>query len=411
MGTIVLVAQASQHAACSPLGRDGQRAARVGASQPRIMRRLVAILVAWTLGTTLGSAREAWADGASRTATDQADAALSARPPQRDVARAAIRTALAANDDAEAVAQADFLLGQLDEEDGAYPQALLDDRAAVDAAPTSRWAFRASDRIDWLRARAEGNFEPLRTLERLRRDPALSNDPAAIEGLARQADGFPPGMVRVEARMVVAEAWLGRLERPDDGIAILRLVTAETHIDPLTQRLAERELVEAMLSRGDIDGAVAEVAARPARFDSRFAKQVRRLKVRRAVGRGAVAVLAIFGVLALLALVRAWRAKTLHLAWEAMRALAPTAGLFVALIAGGGGALASKYETGNAAPFFMLGAAVLPLLLVARAWSAVGAQRPAARAARALLSAATVVSAAFVMLELVNPEYLVGFGL
>ena len=78
--------------------------------------------------------------------------------------------------------------------------------------------MRAGDRAEWLRSRSEGDFVPLTRLEKLRRDPAQSSDPAAVDGLAHDADSFPPGMVRVEARMLVSEAWLGRLHRPDDAI-------------------------------------------------------------------------------------------------------------------------------------------------------------------------------------------------
>ena len=94
-----------------------------------------------------------------------------------------------------------------------------------------------------------------------------------------------------------------------------------------------------------------------------------------------------------------------------LRRLAPVATLFVAFVALAGGLLATKYEAGNAAPFLLLGAAVLPLLLLARAWSSVGSQASGARAARALLCGASVVATAFVLLDWFDPQYLTGFGL
>jgi len=84
---------------------------------------------------------------------------------------------------------------------------------------------------------------------------------------------------------------------------------------------------------------------------------------------------------------------------------------FVAFLAIGGGLLASKYESGNASPFVWLGAVVLPLLLLARAWAAVGAQTGRARAARAALCGGAVVAAAFTLLDVLDPQYLTGFGL
>lgn len=349
--------------------------------------------------------------GESRRNVDAANAALLAEPPRRDEGRVALLAAITAADEPEAVAEAEFLLGRLDEEDGNYPQALLDDRASIDAARESRWAVRASDRIDWLRARSENGFGPLRRLESVRHDPALSSDPATLESLAHEADGFPPGMVRVEARLLVADAWLGRLHRTDDAIAILRLVAAETKIDPLTARMAERELVDALVSEGKIDEAIAEVTARPSRFDPKFVRQVKRLRTRRTVTRVATGVLVLFVGFALTALVRAGRRNALGEAWSAVKALMPTALLFIGFVALAGGFLASKYEAGNAQPFLILGAAVLPLVLLARVWSVVGSQSKAARLARSLLCGATVVSAAFVLLETVNPQYLDGFGL
>jgi hypothetical protein len=372
------------------------------------MRRLaVAVLLLLTLVLGAGIARAS----ESRRNLDLANTALMAEPPRRDEARMALHAATAASDEPEAVAEADFLLGQLDEEDGAYPQALIEDRACIDAAPATRWAFRASDRIDWLRARSEGDFGPLRRLESVRHDPARSSDPATIDALAREADGFPPGMVRVEARMLVAEAWLSRLHRPDDAIAILRLVTSETKIDPLSLRLAERELVEALIAQGRIDEAIAEATARSSRLDPKFVKQVKRLRTRQVVRLVAIGVLAAFGLLAVAALVRARHRRVLRDAWTALRALLPMAVLFVAVVAIGGGVLASQYETGNAQPFLILGAGILPLVLLARAWSAVGSQVPAARLARSLLCGATVVAAAFMLLETTSPQYLAGFGL
>jgi hypothetical protein len=387
--------------------------------KPKMRTAALALLVTIAL-LAFGPARTAHAQsatgaarpsGGARAALADASSALSADPPKIEVARAALSRATAANDDPDAVAEAYYLLGKLDEDQGAYPQALADDRAAVSAAPNTRWALRASDRIDWLRARSEGDFVPLSRLERIRHDPSLASDPATIDALARDADTFPPGMVRVEARMLIAEAWLGRLHRPDDAIGVLRKVVGDPKADPLTSRLAERELVDALVASGRIDEAVAEATAHTNRLDPRFVRQVKRLLRRRAVRHGAVAVLALFGALAVASFVRAQRRGVLVEAGRALRSLAPVAALFVAFVVVAGGLLASSYESGNAAPFVWLGAAVLPLVLVARAWSAVGAPGVAARTARALLCGATVVATAFVLLDALNPAYLEGFGL
>jgi hypothetical protein len=320
-------------------------------------------------------------------------------------------TAWAAEDGALASAEARFHAGESNEGRGAYPEALTEYRAVMDAAPGSRWAVRASDRIEWIRARSEGDFAPLRRLQQVRSDPDVASDPSAIDALARDAEAFPPGMVRVEARMLVAEAWLGRMHRAGDAIGELELVRDDPKTDPLTSRLAERELVDAYVGEGRIDDAVAEASKHSSRLDPKFVRQVKRLVLRRAVQWFASVVLAAFGVFSIVALVRAGRKRALAQAWSALRELAPAAIGFVAFVAIAGGVLASQYESGNATPFLLLGAAVLPLVLLARAWGAVGSQTRAARVGRSLLCAATVMAAAFVLLEKVYPDYLVGFGL
>lgn len=310
-----------------------------------------------------------------------------------------------------ASAEAHFHAGESNEERAAYPEALTEYHSAIDAAPDSRWAVRAGDRIEWLRSRSEGDFAPLRRLEQVRHDPDLSSDPGAIDALAHDAEGFPPGLVRMEARMLVAEAWLGRMGRPADAIRELALVRDDRKTDPLTSRLAERELVDAYVGQGRIDEAIAEATHYSTRLDPKFVRQVKRLVIRRAVQRAAAVVLAAFALLSIVALLRAGRNRALGHAWNALRELAPPAIGFVAFVAIAGGVLASQYESGNATPFLLLGAAVLPLVLLARAWGAVGSQTRAARLGRALLCGATVLAAAFVLLEKVYPDYLVGFGL
>jgi hypothetical protein len=360
--------------------------------------------------TVLCAARVSRASEA-RTALDRANAALAAEPPRRQEARLDLLRATAGNDDPTAVAEAFFLLGQLDEASGRFAEALEDDGAAAAAAPNTRWALRASDRADWLRARSEGGFGPLARLEAVRRDPSSSSNPAVIEALARDLESFPPGQVRVEARMLVAEAWMGRMHRPQDAIGELRDVAGDPKADVLTGRLAERQLVDALVATGRIDEAAAEVRAHAARLDPRFVKSVERLVRRRQVRIAAMAVLGAFVALAAVGLTRAARRRELGVAGRGVRAIAPLALLFVALVAVAGGVLASNYESGNAAPFLWLGAAVLPLVLVARAWSSVGSGRAAARVARAALCGGAVVAAAFVVLDVLDPQYLTGFGL
>jgi hypothetical protein len=217
--------------------------------------------------------------------------------------------------------------------------------------------------------------------------------------------------VRVEARMLVAEAWVGRLRRTGDAIAVLREVVEDPSADPLTARLAERELVDALATKGDLFQAAAEARAHANILDPRFVRTVDRLLQRRWLRRVAIALLGAFVAFAAVALGRARRRHALGDAVHAVGSIAPVALPFALFVAVAGGVLASQYESGNAWPFLLLGAATLPLVLVARAWSVVGSQRPVARVARGVLCGATVLAAAFMLLDMVSPEYLEGFGL
>ena len=304
-----------------------------------------------------------------------------------------------------------YELGQADEDALAFAQALAHDRASVAAAPDSAWARRAAARIAWLDARSEGGFVPLARLEQVRKNPSLASDPGAIDALAREAESFPPGQVRVEARMFVAEAWLGRLHRPADALPVLRALSDDPEADPLSSRLAEREIVDTLVTEGRLEEASAEATSHASRLDPRFVQQTRALLRRRAVRVAAIAELGGFVAIAAIALVRAFRRGALGVARTAIRSLGPVAVAFAVYLAGVGGLLASQYESGHAAPFVHLALAVLALLLLARAWGSVGSTRGAARAGRAALCAISVFAAAFVLLDAESPSYLEGFGL
>jgi hypothetical protein len=363
------------------------------------------------------AARDARASEARRF-VELAYQAQSQAHPDATAARSAATNAIAAADDAEAVSEAYFFLGQLDEDAGAFGAAREKDRAAVAALPEGAWARRAQGRIEWIDARSEGDFAPLAALERVRRNPDAADDPAVIAALAERASQFPPGRVRVEALMLVAEAWLGRLHRPDLALDPLRLVESDPNADPLTARLAEREVVDAEIARGALREATTEAHAHAARLDPRFVTHVDTLARRRVLFYAALGEIALFVALTLGALVRAVRAAPrasdgirLQRLRTSLRGLGPIAAGFGAYVALVGGALASRYESGNAAPFLALGAVTVPLVLCAHVWNAVGGGNALARAARALLSGVSVVAAAFVLLDVVNPTYLDGFGL
>ena len=275
--------------------------------------------------------------------------------------------------------------------------------------PTMPAALRAEQRAAMLRARSEGGFEPLVALERVRRDPKLSSDPAAIDALLKAADAFPPGLVRVEAWTLAAEAYAHRLGRPDDAAPLWRRIATDAAADPVLARAALRSLATFYLERHDWAGAEG-VAALPV-TDAKLASDVRRAIRRHHVRVASIATLGSALVLATAALANAARRRGLR---EVVRRTRAWSGLvigYAAYVAIAGALIASGYQRGTAVPFLLLGIALVPVLFLARAWAAAGSQSRSARALRAVVCAASALGAAFLVLERVNPSYLEGVGL
>jgi len=315
------------------------------------------------------------------------------------------------NGTGDVAAEALFTLAQMDERDFDFARALARYEASYAKSPSSRYAQRATNRISQLKAHAEGDFAPLARLERVRRDPALANDPAAIDALARDADAFPPGLVRVEARMLVGEAWVGRMNRHADGIAVLRQIVDDPKSDPLTARQAARLLVDTMAQDGDIDRAANAARELRTKLDPAFVTSIERRVRRRTLHYAAIGDLIALAAFVAAALAMAKRRARLPAVGAALRSSAPLAIGFAAYVAIAGGLLASSYEAGNAAPFLYFGGAVVPIFFAARAWGAAGAQTPLARLARAAVCGSAMIAAAFIVLERIDPVYLEGFGL
>jgi hypothetical protein len=228
-------------------------------------------------------------------------AALAEGPSARETARSAFERATSG--DAATASEAYFRLGVLDEESVAPARALARYQACVDAAPSSRWARTARSRIAWIDERSEGDLAPLAALQRVRRDPALLHDAQAIDLLALQAESFPPGLVRSEARMLVAESWRKVAARHEDALGELRKVVYDPSSGPADAVFAERELVEGLLAKKELDAAASEVRAHP--FDPKVEAEVRRLVRRRWLRRAASVELLITVLLGLVLVRRA----------------------------------------------------------------------------------------------------------
>jgi hypothetical protein len=346
---------------------------------------------------------------AADTGPDELAAGVAARtavPPDLTSARVHFAQAGAGADDRSA-AEALYFLGEMDDLDLDFKSALAHYVASAARLPSSRYTPRANSRASELRTHAEGDFVPLVHLETVRRSPALSNDATAIDALVREAAGFPPGKVRVEARMLAAEAYLGRLRRRDEGLPLLRLVIDDPKADVLLSRAAASELVHAYVAKQDLASALEITRRYPKLLEPKAERTIVRLMRRRPLRIAAMADLALLAAFALLALARPGRAEVVR----AVRRVAPMALLFTALACFVGGFLASRYEQTSPYPFTAMFPAMFAVALLSRAWSAAGSPSPPARVLRAIASFAGVFAAAFLMLDRMDPIYLQGFGL
>jgi hypothetical protein len=325
--------------------------------------------------------------GASAIARGKA--AQAAHPPDLSTARAAFESAAASTDDRSA-AEALFLLGELDEAALQFASAMTHYDASVARLPSNRYAPRAITRAADLRNHAEGGFAPLARLETVRRSADLANSAAGIDALAHDAEGFPPGRVRVEARMLAAEAYIGRLHRPD----------------VLTARQAVSDLVTALVGRDDLDTAL-EVTHRYKRLAEPSAERnIQRRLRRRPMRLVAMANLVLVVGAGAVGLVRMRRPVA-----SAIARLAPMALAFAAFATLVGGFLASTYESSSPLPFAALLAPMFGVFLSARAWSASGSARLPARVLRGAACFTSIFAVAFLALDRMDPMYLQGFGL
>ena len=308
---------------------------------------------------------------------------------------------------------ADAILRQAERDDDALELgralARYDEGRALD--PGSPRAPRAEARAAMIRAHSEGDLAPFAMLERVRRDPALSSDPRAVDDLVRAAETFPPGLVRIEAWALAAEAYAHRFGRPMEGEALLRRILGDERAERILAQKAARDLVTLCLARGDLTAAEAAVRLAGTRADPRLGSDVRRAVRRRSLHLASIAALFAMVVLAARALVAAVRRGSGGRVRSALASTWKLALAYAAYVALGGAALASRYEAETAKPFLWFGVVLVPVVLLARGWGAAGGETHAASAGRATLCAMGALSAAFLLLEGIDATLLEGFGL
>ncbi len=298
-----------------------------------------------------------------------------------------------------------------EEKDLAFASALHDYEASVAADPSNRWVLRSNARARWLRDRSEGDFAPLVRLEKVRRDPSAQHDTATVDALARDLETFPPGEVRVEARMFVAESYLTLIGRPNDGERELDAlldepVASKASGDAAIRAQAASRLVDLAMSRGDVASAN-RAAARAGSGAVQLGARVAHWARRRVIERVCAAVLAVFAIAGCAAAARRLRGARV----AALAAFVAKAAAICVYLATFAAILAGSYEGGHTLPFVMLPLAVLPIVIVARAWALSGASSTRARTLRAIFSATAVVAVALLVLDRIDVRYLESFGL
>ncbi len=188
----------------------------------------------------------------------------------------------------------------------------------------------------------------------------------------------------------------------------LRALALDVHNDVLLRRGAATRLVLALADRGDVDAADDAGREFARVIDPRAIMHIAAVRRRLRVHLAAEGALGLTLGLAMLSLLAS---RVRRRALPAVRRVAPALAVFLLHVALVGGYLASTYENSSPVPFFWFAALMVPLLVLFRAWSAVGSPRLAARLARGGAAAAAAIALGFLVVEHVNPGYLEGFGL
>lgn len=361
------------------------------------MSRGVALALAVSLGAATAAAQLSPRVEAARAALEAGETARARE----------LFTALARSESRREAAVAVYHLAAMADDALDFPAALAGYEDFLRRDPGSRFAARAQARADELRSHGEGGFVPLQRLERVRRDEALADSLAGVQGLDRATAGFPPGLVRSEARMLVGEAYLTRLDRPRDAARVFRALAEDGAAPSELRSLAAERLVEARAAVGEEGAGAEEVRALPVDPEVRAEAAVRSRRARlRTAARGTLALCAALGVVAVASTVREGRGRELLRAWRR-----PWPWAQLALLTAGGGGLAKLYDEHDVAPFAALAAGVAGVYLVAAAWSVAMRERTAARAGGALVCLLAALAVSFLAMDGLDVMMLEGISL
>jgi len=189
----------------------------------------------------------------------------------------------------------------------------------------------------------------------------------------------------------------------------LRVLASDPKNDGLLRRAAATRLVVVLTDAGQFDAADAAGRSFGQLIDHRAVDRAHAARRRSRVHTVALAGLGVVLGVGLLSLVAGRRRLPETL--RPLARMAPVMAVFLIHVALVGGYLAAGYENGDAAPFVLFAALMVPLLVMFRAWSAVGSTDGAARGGRAAAAVVATVCMAFLLVEHINPAYLGSFGL
>ncbi|APR85211.1 Hypothetical protein A7982_10560 [Minicystis rosea] len=340
---------------------------------------------------------------------------MTSRLPAR-AAAAVLMTVLACSGSARAGepsarerAEASFARAEQATRDRRFADAAAAYRDVLTIDPSAPVAAPARARLDDLEAHAEGGFAPLARLEEVRKDPRKAGDRTSIEALAHDVEAFPPGRVRVETRVFLAEAWWRKLGEPARAIALFEAAIADRTGDRLTRSLALSELVSLRRERNELREARAAVDRDP-ELSPALTTQVRKLSRRETLRATATWWLAALGAVGLASI--AWLAAKARDVRDLPARLVKPAGIAFALYLGGAGAvLVRLHGDADARPFVWMGLGVLALDVIARAFKLAAGRRGVVRSLWAVACVAGVMAAAFLAMERTSADYLDGIGL
>lgn len=291
-----------------------------------------------------------------------------------------------------------------------FAQALDGYRKALSLKPSAAFAVRARIRAEDLSAHAEGDFGPLTRLESVRRNSAKVIDPTELASLATDAASFPPGQVRTEARLLVAEAFARRLSLPAGAIAPARALLEDEQADAPARLQALTLLTQAYTATGQ--GAKArEVASKYRALSPAVAQQFVTVDQRISLKQITGAVVALMLLVDLVALAFLARAKRLPGALAHL-VKAPTTWLVTAALVAGGALLVDVYDaTVSAKPFWMLGLGVLLCDRSAALWREAFSMSKRGRLITATAGLACLAATSLLALLLSDPAFIESFGL